>query len=93
MTYHADVPAKRAAGTKPRGAFDLRDVSTMRPSSDPSAPPTALELVVRKHAFTLSFTTEAERDAFLKIWVNGVPSAAVTKPPRKMEPASCLVRN
>ena len=46
---------------------------------DPTAPDTALELVVKKHAFTLSFQSDFERDNFLRIWVNGVPASAVPK--------------
>ena len=61
VTYFADIKANRPSGTKPRGQFDLRDVTTLRKSADPSAPTTAVELVVRKHAFTLSFATEEER--------------------------------
>ena len=52
----------------------------LRASQDPTAPATAVELVVKKHAFTLSFTTEAERDAFVRVWVNGVPPSAVPQP-------------
>ena len=51
-----------------------------RQSADATAPTTALELVVKKHAFTLSFQNEVERDSFLRIWVNGVPESAVPRP-------------
>ena len=44
VEYYADVPAKRKPTSKPRGAFDLRDVSMLRESADPSAPSTALDL-------------------------------------------------
>ena len=37
VTYFADIAANRPAGTKPRGQFDLRDVTTLRASADPSA--------------------------------------------------------
>ena len=55
VAYFAEETSKRAAGMKPRGTFDLRDVSMLRESQDPTAPTTALELTVKKHAFTLSF--------------------------------------
>ena len=79
VAYYADEASRRPKGTKPRGTFDLREVSTLRKSPDPTAPDTALELVVKKHAFTLSFQSDFERDNFLRIWVNGVPASAVPK--------------
>ena len=30
VTYFADIKANRPSGTKPRGQFDLRDVTTLR---------------------------------------------------------------
>ena len=46
VAYYADEASRRPKGTKPRGTFDLREVSTLRKSPDPTAPDTALELVV-----------------------------------------------
>ena len=79
VAYFAEEGAKRPPGMKPRGTFDLRDVSMLRESLDPTAPGTAVELTVRKHAFTLSFKSDFERDRFLRLWINAVPEAAVPR--------------
>ena len=53
----------------------------LRSSQDASAPSTALELVVKKHSMTLSFSSESERDGFLRVWISkGVPHEAVPMP-------------
>ena len=80
VAYYAEETEKRPKGMKPRGTFDLRDVSMLRDSQDSTAPATALELVVKKHSFTLSFKSENVRDSFLRLWVNGVPITAVPRP-------------
>ena len=80
IAYYADEASRRPKGQKPRGTFDLRDVSMLRESVDPTAPSSALELVVKKHAFTISFQSEKARDGFLAVWINGVPPTAVPQP-------------
>ena len=80
VDYFAEARPKRKPSSKPRGSFDLRDVTMIRESADPTAPSTALDLCAKKHAFTLSFESHADRDAFLAIWVNAVPISSVPKP-------------
>jgi len=77
IQYFAEEPQPGKPRGKPRGTFDLRDVTMIRESQDPTAPPTAVDLTARKHRFTLSFQSLAERDAFLRIWVSGVSTSAV----------------
>lgn len=49
VTYYTHAPADRPAKAKPRGAFDLRDVTMLRESPDSTAPRTAIEMQVKKH--------------------------------------------
>ena len=80
IRYYADAPQKRAAVSKPRGLFDLRDVTMLRGSQDPTAPSAALDLIAKKHQFTLAFENDTECQAFLRLWVNGVPISSVPRP-------------
>jgi len=77
--YSADESGRRKGGN-PKGQFDLREVTMLRGSDDETAPPTAIELSVKKHNFTLAFTSEFLHDSFLRQWVNLVPISAVSAP-------------
>jgi hypothetical protein len=66
-------------GADQRGAINLRQVSALRPTSDATAPTEAVDLVVSGRTYTLEPqpSTRDERDAWLRLWVNAVPVAAV----------------
>ena len=66
-------------GADQRGAINLRQVSSLRPTSDATAPTEAVDLVVSGRTYTLEPqpSTRDERDAWLRLWVNAVPVAAV----------------
>ena len=73
--YTHPKPAK----ARPKGYFDLRSVTTMRPAreGDPTAPEYAVEIVASKHHIVLDFEYRAQRDACLQIWVSAAPAAAL----------------
>ena len=77
MKYYEKAPKK--AGAKPKATFDLRSVSTLRPAtaSDPTAPKSAVELVVTGHHLTIDFGYRGELLAWLRFWANQVPASAV----------------
>ena len=80
VEYYDRAPVGEQAGKlKPRGTFDLRNVTSLRPAQpdDPTAPAAALILVVDAHRMTLDFGYKGERDAWLHIWANGVPPEAI----------------
>ena len=77
VKYYEKAPKK--AGAKPKATFDLRSVSTLRPAaaSDPTAPKSAVELVVTGHHLTIDFGYRGELLAWLRFWANQVPASAV----------------
>jgi hypothetical protein len=79
VEYYAAPPSSRSKGSKPRGSFDLRDVTILRESTDPTAPAASVDLTAKKHAFTLGFESTLVRDGFLAVWVNAVPLSAVPR--------------
>ena len=63
----------------PCRAQDLSSVTLLcdGQSSDATAPPNAVTLQAGKHHIVLDFRERDERDAWLRIWVNAVPSDAI----------------
>ena len=73
--FHVHCYERHPAATL--STFDLRDVELLQPSVDPSAPAPSMDVHVGHHAFTLDFGDEDERDRWMQVWMNGVPTAAV----------------
>ena len=78
VAYFTAAPADRTPSTRARASFSLRDIAMLRPTIDSTAPASAVDLRVGKHALTLGFQTFEERDAYLRLWVNGAPPTALS---------------
>ena len=74
-----DNKAKDGSKAKSRGVFDLREVESLSTPTDPTAPEWCLMVQVEKHRFVLDFGYKGERNAWLRIWCNAVPSLAISK--------------
>ena len=74
-----DGKAKDGSKAKSRGVFDLREVEALSKSNDPTAPDWCVMVQVEKHRFVLDFGYKGERNAWLRIWCNAVPSLAISK--------------
>ena len=77
VAYYDRAPIGKHAGVRPKGWFDLREVTLLRPCADPSAPPATVDLHVGRHAFTIDFGYGGEMNMWLAIWSNGVPRAVL----------------
>ena len=74
-----DGKAKDGTKAKSRGVFDLREVEALSKPTDPTAPDWCVMVQVEKHRFVLDFGYKGERNAWLRIWCNAVPSLAISK--------------
>ena len=77
VAYYDRAPIGKNSGVRPKGWFDLREVTLLRPCADPSAPPATVDLHVGKHAFTIDFGYGGEMNMWLAIWSNAVPRAVL----------------
>lgn len=77
---HVDYYAHpKPAKAKPKGFFDLRSVTTLRPArdTDPTAPEFAIEVIASRHHIVLDFEFRAQLDACLQIWMSAAPPGAM----------------
>ena len=77
VDYYDNQP--KTSRDKPKGSFDLRVVEKLRPAkeSDPTAPDSAVLIVVAKHQIVIDFMFCDERDGCLRIWANAAPPASM----------------
>ena len=68
---------KSVPKAKARGKFDLRQVAHLSESQDATAPPAAVDLIVKNHSVTLCFDSHTERDSFLRVWIMRVPATSI----------------
>ena len=85
VDYYDKAPADKTTGkskdgskAKSRGVFDLREVESLSTTTDPTAPEWCVMVQVEKHRFVLDFGYKGERNAWLRIWCNAVPSLAIS---------------
>ena len=77
VSYFTEEPEAQTPTPKARAVFNLRDVTLLRPTTDSTAPATAVEVCVARHNLTVDFQVPQERAAWLRIWVNAVPPSAL----------------
>ncbi len=68
-----DTPTKHH---KAALSFDLRDVSRLGISGDPTAPKTSVHVQVKSRSLTIDFRDLRNMEAWLALWVNAVPGHA-----------------
>ena len=78
---HVDYFAHPRTGkARPKGYFDLRNVTLLRPAreGDPTAPEFAVEIRFGKHHIFLDFQFCEQFDVCLHIWLGAVPIPALS---------------
>ena len=85
LLYEVAPAKKKNASAKV--VIDLRECTALKPAknADGTAPDSAVDLEVAGKHYTIDFGYGGERNAWMLIWCNAVPSAAVGEPYRSDE--------
>ena len=85
LLYEVAPAKKKNASAKV--VIDLRECTALKPAknADGTAPDSAVDLEVAGKHYTIDFGYGGERNAWMLIWCNAVPSAAVAEPYRSDE--------